>query len=169
MTTTVSLSFVCLGNICRSPTAAGVMRHLVAEAGLTHAVAVESAGTGGWHEGELPDDRARAEARARGVDIDDPARQFQPADFDRLDLVLAMDRENERNLLRLARRHDGDDVGGSKVRLLRSFDPAAPDGAEVPDPYYGGVDGFAEVFDLIDAACRGLLDHLITAHDLRAR
>ena len=164
MTAVVRLSFVCMGNICRSPTAAGVMRHHVDLAGLTSQIAIESAGTGGWHEGELPDDRAREEARRRGIDIDDPARQFQAGDFDRLDLVLAMDRDNERGVLRLAR----DDSHRAKVRLLRSFDPASPPGAEVPDPYYGGPDGFANVYDLVDAACLGLLDHLVATRDLQA-
>jgi protein-tyrosine phosphatase len=162
MTALVRLSFVCMGNICRSPTAAGVMRHHVRDAGLGDLIAIESAGTGGWHEGELPDDRARSEARRRGVDIDDPARQFQAADFDRLDLVLAMDRDNERGILRLAR----DPAHRAKVHLLRSFDPASPPGAEVPDPYYGGPDGFADVYDLVDAACLGLLDHLVDRYRL---
>jgi protein-tyrosine phosphatase len=164
MSSIVRLSFVCMGNICRSPTAAGVMRHHVGVAGLADRIAIESAGTGGWHEGELPDDRARAEARRRGIDIDDPARQFQAADFERLDLVLAMDRDNERQILRLAR----DPAHRSAVHLLRSFDPAAPPGAEVPDPYYGGPDGFADVYDMIEAACLGLLDHLVDHHRLAA-
>lgn len=164
MTALVRLSFVCMGNICRSPTAAGVMGHHVRAAGLTEAISIESAGTGGWHTGELPDDRARAEARRRGVDIDDPARQFQAADFDRLDLVLAMDRDNERGILRLAR----EPADHEKVHLLRSFDPASPPGAEVPDPYYGGPDGFADVYDLVEAACLGLLDHLVDEYRLPA-
>lgn len=158
----VSVCFVCLGNICRSPTAAGVMRHLLVEEGLDHAVEVDSAGTAGYHIGELPDERARAEARRRGVDIDDLARQFRPDDFDRFDLVVAMDHDNVADLRRLAVREEHH----AKVRLLREFDPAAPPGAPVPDPYYGGDDGFVEVFDLVDAACRGLIDHLRDEHGL---
>jgi protein-tyrosine phosphatase len=159
---TVRVCFVCLGNICRSPTAAGVLRHRLAEAGLDHLVEVDSAGTASYHVGDLPDSRARAEARRRGIDIDDLGRQFRAADLDTFDLVLAMDDENVAALLRLA---ETDDHRG-KVRLLRSFDPDAPPGAAVPDPYYGADDGFAEVFDLVDAACQGLIVHLRDEHDL---
>jgi protein-tyrosine phosphatase len=161
---TVHLCFVCLGNICRSPTAAGVMRHRIREAGLDRHITVESAGTGGWHVGELPDERARAEARRRGIDIDDPAQQFGTGDFGRFDLVLAMDRENVDDLRRLARSEDD----RSKIHLLRDFDPASPRGAAVPDPYYGGPDGFSDVFDQVDAACAGLLEHLVADHGLPA-
>jgi protein-tyrosine phosphatase len=160
--TTVRLCFVCMGNICRSPTAAGVMRHHVAAAGLTGQIEIDSAGTGGWHAGELPDDRARAEARRRGVDIDDPARKFVAGDFDRFDLVLAMDHDNRHDLWALAGQADH----RAKVRLLREFDPASPPDSVVPDPYYGEGDGFALVFDLVDAACRGLLDHVVERHGL---
>jgi protein-tyrosine phosphatase len=160
--TNVRVCFVCLGNICRSPTAAGVMRHRLAEAGLDHLVHVDSAGTAGYHVGDLPDDRARDEARRRGVDIDDLGRQFTAADLDTFDLVIAMDDDNVADLLRLART----DEHRAKVRLLRSFDADAPPGAPVPDPYYGGADGFAEVFDLVDDACRGLIDHLRQEHGL---
>lgn len=162
--TPVRVCFVCLGNICRSPTAAGVMRHHVDAAGLSDLITIDSAGMGGWHVGELPDERARGEARRRGIDIDDPARQFDAGDFDRFDLVLAMDHENLEDLRRLAR---GNQDG--KIRLLRDFDPASPSGSAVPDPYYGGHDGFADVFDLVDAACQGLLEHLVTVHDLADR
>jgi protein-tyrosine phosphatase len=155
---TVSLCFVCLGNICRSPTAAGVMRHRVAEAGLADRIVVDSAGMGGWHVGDLPDERARQEARRRGIDIDDPARQFDGRDFDRFDVILAMDHENVEDLMRLAHRDDH----RRKIHLLRDFDPASPPGSDVPDPYYGGHDGFADVFDLVDAACAGLLEHLVS-------
>lgn len=155
-TTATRLCFVCLGNICRSPTAAWVMRDLVDRAGLAHLVTVESAGTGGWHVGEPADARARAEARRRGLDTTHRARQFRAEDFDRFDLVLAMDAMNLRDLHRLARSPAERD----RVRLLRDHDPAAPPGAEVPDPYYEGPEGFAVVFDLVAAACRGLLDEL---------
>jgi protein-tyrosine phosphatase len=158
------LCFVCLGNICRSPTAAGVMRHRIRDAGLDEHITVESAGTGGWHVGQLPDDRARAEARRRGIDIDDPAQQFRAGDFGRFDLVLAMDAENVDDLRRLAR--SGADLG--KIHLLRDFDPASPRGSAVPDPYYGGPDGFSDVFDQVDAACQALLEHLVTTHGLPA-
>lgn len=139
------------------------MAHLVRQHGLHHAVGVDSAGTAGYHVGDLPDPRARAEARRRGVDIDDPARQFVRSDLERFDLVLAMDHDNLAGLERLA----GGGSPRARLALLRSFDPKAPPGAEVPDPYYGGEDGFARVFDLVEAACRGLLDHLVSAWDLQ--
>jgi protein-tyrosine phosphatase len=148
--------FVCLGNICRSPTAEGVMKHLLVREGLSDRVSVESAGTADYHTGELPDNRARAAAKARGVVLDSRARQFVVADFARLDYVLAMDAENERNLKRLA----PDARSRSKVRLLRSFDPGAPPGAPVPDPYYGDGEGFEHVLDLCEAACAGVIEHL---------
>lgn len=155
------LLFVCLGNICRSPTAEGVMRKVVRDEGLEKSVEIDSAGTGGWHVGEPPDRRATAAARERGIDLGGAARQFEPGDFDRFDLVLAMDSENRRDLLALA----PDDDTRAKVRLLREFDPdaRASGDLDVPDPYFGGDDGFEHVLDLVDAATRGLL------HELRAQ
>lgn len=152
------LLFVCLGNICRSPTAEGVMRSLVAEAGLDEVVEVDSAGTAGWHEGDPADRRSVLEARRRGVELAGlRGRQVRRADFDAFDLLLAMDGENRRDLLHVAPH----DEGRSRVRLLREFDPAAVAAGEldVPDPYYGGPDGFTHVYDLVEAACRGLLEH----------
>jgi protein-tyrosine phosphatase len=157
----IRVCFVCLGNICRSPTAAGVMRKLVSDAGLAGCIDVDSAGTGAYHEGESADARSIAAARARGIDLVGRARQFKPHDFERFDYVLAADRRNLADLRILA---TGRDV--RHVALLRSFDPAAASGAEVPDPYYGGVSGFDEVLDVCDAACRGLLEHIIREHGL---
>jgi protein-tyrosine phosphatase len=150
--------FVCMGNICRSPTAEGVMRSLLREAGLDGAVAIDSAGTGGWHAGEPPDERATAAARRRGIELDGAARQVRPADFRDFDLLIAMDRRNQRELQALA----PDDEARAKVRLLREFDPASAGAADVdvPDPYYGGDRGFEDVLDMVEAACRGLLDEL---------
>ena len=150
--------FVCLGNICRSPTAEGAMRALVREEGLQDSIELDSAGTGNWHVGSPPDPRAIAAARARGVALEGFARTVRREDFDDFDLVLAMDRSNMRELRRLA-------PGGqalAKVRLLREFDPASA-GAEdldVPDPYHGAAGGFDEVLDLVQAACRGLLEQI---------
>lgn len=145
------LMFVCLGNICRSPTAEAIMRHLLREAARTD-ITVDSAGTGRWHVGEPPDPRAVATARRRGVKLDHLGRQFVRADFARYELVLAVDRPVARALRDLAPPEHRD-----RVRLLRSFDPAAPPDAEVPDPYYGDQAGFDAVFDVCLAACRGLL------------
>jgi protein-tyrosine phosphatase len=152
----VRICFVCLGNICRSPTAEGVMRHLVAQAGRVEGFEIASAGTAAYHEGERPDRRSLATARARGVELPGRARQFRREDFERFDHVLAMDRENYRELLRLA----PDEAARAKVALLRSFDPEAPAEADVPDPYYGGTDGFDLVFEICMAACRGFLAHV---------
>jgi len=160
----VAVSFVCMGNICRSPTAEAVMCHLVREAGLEDAIAIDSAGTGAWHVGEERDRRSRALAKRRGMPITGPARQFVRADFDRFDLVLALDEENARDLRRLA----PNDEARAKIRLLREFDASAPPGAEVPDPYYGGPEGFDLVFDICLAACRGLLEHLRRSYELQS-
>jgi protein-tyrosine phosphatase len=155
----VRLLFVCLGNICRSPTAEGTMRELVRDAGLEQQIELDSAGTGSWHVGSPPDPRAIAAADARGVTLTGSARTVGPDDFDDFDLVLAMDRSNMRELLKLA----PDDRAREKIRLLREFDPASAVGAagseelDVPDPYYGAVGGFEEVLELVQDACAGLL------------
>ena len=152
------LLFVCLGNICRSPTAEGVMRRLVREAGLEDRIELDSAGTGDWHIGSPPDPRATAAAQRRGTVLDGSARTVGEADFNRFDLLLAADRANERELLARA----PDDAARARVRLLRSFDPASVERGEleVPDPYYGADGGFDEVLDIVEAACRGLLDEI---------
>ena len=153
--------FVCMGNICRSPTAEGVMRGLLRDEGLEEAIAIESAGTGGWHAGSAPDERAVAAARSRDIVVEGAARQVTAEDFERFDLLLAMDRDNERELL--ARAPDAE--ARAKVRLLREFDPAsvAAGDLDVPDPYYGGPHGFDRVLDQVEAACRGLLDEVRSA------
>jgi protein-tyrosine phosphatase len=147
--------FVCLGNICRSPTAEGVMRSLVDDAGLEDSIEIESAGTGAWHVGSAPDERAAAAAHDRGVVLEGSARKVRPADLDDFDLLLAMDSTNLGDLRALA--HGDQQL--AKVRLLREFDPASAgsEDLDVPDPYYGSGDGFAEVFELVRAACEGLL------------
>jgi protein-tyrosine phosphatase len=142
--------FVCLGNICRSPTAEGVMRRLVREEGLEHRIEIDSAGTGGWHVGAPPDARATETARRRGTTLEGAARRFEPADFQRFDLILAMDAENRRDLEALA----PDPEARAKIRMFR------PGDLDVPDPYYGGDHGFDEVLDLVEEAARNLLDEL---------
>ena len=138
------------------------MRHLVKQAGLDDRVEISSAGTGDWHVGDPRDKRSQAVGAARGIPLAERARQFTSASFESCDYVLAMDRSNREELLRLART----DADRAKVRLLRSFDPGAPVDAEVPDPYYGGPRGFEEVFDLCEAACGGLIAHLRRAHEV---
>jgi protein-tyrosine phosphatase len=160
----IRVCFVCLGNICRSPTAAGVMRKLVADAGLSDRIEVDSAGTGDYHVGQRPDARSLAAARARGIDLPGRARQFQAEDFARFQYVLAADRRNLDDLVALS-----GGGGAARVALLRSFDPSAEPQAEVPDPYHGGSRGFDTVLDLCEAACRGLLEHIVREHSLPAR
>ncbi|GAA3446662.1 low molecular weight protein-tyrosine-phosphatase [Planomonospora venezuelensis] len=151
---TYRVCVVCLGNICRSPMAEVVLRRTLADHGLDGLVAVDSAGTGGWHRGGPMDERAAETLAEHGYDGSaHRARQFLEEWYGEVDLVLAMDRENLRALRRLA-------PPGADVRLFRSFDPAAPEGAEVPDPYYGGREGFTEVLEMVRAASKGLAEHL---------
>jgi protein-tyrosine phosphatase len=149
------LLFVCLGNICRSPTAEATMRALVREAGLEREVELDSAGTGAWHAGSAPDERATAAAARRGIALEGSARRVRAEDFDDFDLILAMDLSNLEELRRMAPSEDA----RAKVRLLREFDPASVETGDldVPDPYYGDGDGFEHVLDHVQAACSGLL------------
>jgi protein-tyrosine phosphatase len=147
--------FVCLGNICRSPTAEGVLRQKLVGAGLGEDVDVESAGTGGWHVGHPPDSRATAAAAARGITLESRAQRFEQFHFDDFDLILAMDRQNLADMRSLAPHAAAE----GKLRLFREFDPLAVEvgDLEVPDPYFGGEDGFEDVLDMIDRACDGLI------------
>ena len=155
--TPVAVLFVCLGNICRSPLAEGIFRHRVAQAELAAFFDIDSAGTGGWHVGDPPDPRSSAVAASRGVSLDGQrARRIDPKDFDRFDWIVAMDRSNLRDLERLRERAV---ATKAELVLLRDFDPEPGDG-EVPDPYYGGPDGFDRVFDLVDRSTEALLAHL---------
>ncbi|MBL7776595.1 MAG: low molecular weight phosphotyrosine protein phosphatase [Saprospiraceae bacterium] len=142
---------VCLGNICRSPLAEGILKHKVRQKGLDWMV--DSAGTGNWHVGELPDHRSIAVARKYGIDLTDQrARQFQAGDFDRFDRIFVMDTQNHRDVLRLAQ-HEGH---RQKVQLI--LDLSHPqEQRSVPDPYYDD-DGFEAVFRMLDAACDRLLE-----------
>ncbi len=130
------------------------MRGLVEQAGLGDRVVLDSAGTGAYHVGEAPDPRTRDAARRRGYVLEHRAWQFTAKDFARFDLVLAMDAQNLRHLKLLSQGK------GHDIRLFRSFDPTAEDGAEVPDPWYGGDEGFHEVLDQCERACEGLLAHV---------
>jgi protein-tyrosine phosphatase len=157
----VRLLFVCLGNICRSPAAEGVMQRLIAARGWDGSVEIDSAGTGDWHTGESADRRCRDAARRRGIDIVHRARQVTRGDYSRFDYLIAMDQSN---LAVLERRAPADH--SARIVLFRSFDADAPEGAEVPDPYYGGDDGFDEVLDICERACEGLARHLQQEHGL---
>jgi low molecular weight protein-tyrosine phosphatase len=151
----VKILFVCLGNICRSPTAEAVFRAVAAREAPELAIEVDSAGTAGYHVGEAPDARTRAAASRRGYDLSRlRARMVGPNDFEEFDLILAMDLQNLQVLQRRAPAH-----ARERVRLFLEFAPEAVV-TEVPDPYYGGPNGFEEVLDLVEAASRGLLAHL---------
>lgn len=142
--------FVCTGNICRSPSAEAVLRHLVAEAGLSHAIAVGSAGTGGWHVGGDADPRSRKALSSRGYQLQHAARRFLPNWFDDHELVIALDSGHLHELRQM--RPD------AEVHLLREWDPEGP--GDVPDPYYGDRADFEEVLDMVERSCEGLLEDL---------
>ncbi len=154
----VRLLFVCMGNICRSPTAEGVMAHLLEREGLAGAVTIDSAGTGAWHAGCAPDERATSAAATRGITLSGAARQVRPSDFEDFDLLLCADADNLRDVRALAPSAEARD----KVRRLREFDPQALSSGDldIPDPYYGGARGFEDVLDLVERACQGVLDEL---------
>lgn len=154
----VKVLFVCLGNICRSPTAEGVFRGLLAREALESRVQVDSAGTAAYHVGSPPDQRAREAALRRGIDLSSiRGRRAEPSDIEAYDYILAMDRENHENLLAIAGVH------GRKVRLFMEFSDNF-DESEVPDPYYGGPNGFERVLDMIEDAAEGLLRELRRNH-----
>jgi protein-tyrosine phosphatase len=148
----ISVLFVCMGNICRSPTAHGVFRHKVAELGLSASVSADSAGTHNFHPNSPPDERSQAHAAKRGYDLSDlRARQIQSADFQKFDLILVMDMENLASM-----KEECPPAFAHKIRLLTEF-CLDHDAAVVPDPYYGGANGFDHVLDLVEDACEGLL------------
>ena len=150
--------FVCLGNICRSPLAEGIFLHLVEQAGLSERFEIDSAGTGAWHVGELPDARATIVASQHGVELTSRARQITDDDLSHFDWVIAMDRENLRNVERMALSAGSD----AEIHLLRTFDRTG-EGDEVPDPYYGGVSGFENIYEMVHRSCLVLLDRLRAA------
>ena len=150
--------FVCMGNICRSPTAEGVFRYFVADVGLESSIDVDSAGTHAYHVNEPPDRRARAAAERRGYSLEEiRARRVESADFERFDYLIAMDRDNLSLLTA-----QSEVVHHDKIRLFLDFAQADED--EVPDPYYGGAAGFERVLDLVEDASRGLLETLRSRH-----
>jgi len=151
----ISILFVCLGNICRSPTGEGVFKKLAADRGLADRFTVDSAGTGNWHVGEEADSRMYDAAFRRGYRLDSRARQFSPKDFERFDLIVAMDRENRSDILALDRRGQYK----HKVKLMCDY-LSENHIRDVPDPYYGGGEGFDKVITLLEKACNNLLDSL---------
>jgi protein-tyrosine phosphatase len=162
MSDRIGVLFVCLGNICRSPLAEGVFRDIVEREELGDRFDIDSAGTSDYHIGDSPDGRTVAEARRRGLELDHAARQVKAADLDRFDYIIAMDASNLGRIERLARSAPR----SAELHLLRAFDPEAGDDLEVPDPYFGGADGFANVHDMVERACAGLLRHIREQHTL---
>jgi len=158
------LLFVCLGNICRSPMAEGVFRRVAEQEGVLHLFDVDSAGLGDWHVGQAPDTRAQAAAQNRGIDISgQSARQIAPGDYDRFDLLLAMDGSNYDELVQLAPRN-----ARHKIRRFLDFAPHVGT-KDVPDPFYGGREGFDHALDLIEQAARGLLAELLSSESKPAK
>lgn len=155
----VKVLFVCMGNICRSPTAEGVFRKMVEDEGLTHLIQIDSAGTHAYHIGSAPDKRAQVAANRRGVDLSKlRARKVEKVDFELFDYVIPMDRDNYVNLLEICPSHLE-----NKMQLFMEFAEDMPE-LEVPDPYYGGTQGFERVLDLVEAASQGLLWNIRQKH-----
>lgn len=154
----VSVCFVCLGNICRSPLAEGVFRDLVSKKGLNSQIKIDSAGTSSWHLGAPPDERMEQTAKSRGILLSSRAKQFRPNGFDDFDLILAMDRANMEHLQNLSKKKDCK----GKLFLFRSFDPRNEGDIEVPDPYYGGDQGFNHVYQIVARTCPKLLEYIMS-------
>lgn len=148
--------FICLGNICRSPAAEGIMQHLVDQCGLTDEFLIDSAGIGGWHVGQLPDSRMRRYGQRHGYDFSSRARQFTTDDFNRFDLIVTMDEENYETITSRARSAE------EKRKVVRMADYLSCHQAPtIPDPYYGGNQGFEYVITLLEDACQGLLTSIL--------
>jgi protein-tyrosine phosphatase len=162
-TDSIRVQFVCLGNICRSPLAEAVFRYQVEQAGLASHFEIASSGTGDWHVGENADRRMRETAAQHDVSLDQHrASQFRADDLEEYDHVFVMDKDNLHDVLYL----DDDDRHNGKVRLFREFDPE-PGDFQVPDPYYGGQDGFERVYQIVERTAKQLLDQLIEEYDLQ--
>ena len=154
---TQKLLFVCLGNICRSPAAEGVFLHLIEAQGLSDHFVVDSAGTGSWHVGNKADARMRTAAERRGIHLPSRARQIELDDFSRFDLVLTMDSDNLRNVQSLAK--EASNNATATIRPMLSY-ARSTELSDVPDPYYGGEQGFEHVLDLLEDACSGLIEEI---------
>jgi len=159
----VHVLFVCLGNICRSPLAEGIFKKLVSEAGLSSIIEVDSAGTSRWHIDEPPDTRSIQIAALNGIRLDHLGRQILKKDLDNFDYIFAMDKENLHEILRL---QNPDHVHKARVMLMRDFDNQQS-GADIPDPYYGGQNGFQLVFDMLEESLSNFLDYLIEENNFK--
>ncbi len=162
MSIPVRVLFVCLGNICRSPLAEALFQKQVEEAGLADLLHCDSAGTSAYHEGQLADSRTREVAQQHDLVLTHRSRPVLPTDFDQFDYLVAMDADNLNHLQQMK------GASPTQLRLVRQFDPA-PDDGNVPDPYYGGTEGFRTVHTILERSCRGLLEYLIKQHPDLAR
>jgi protein-tyrosine phosphatase len=161
VTQKTKICFVCLGNIVRSPLAENLFRDLAEKSQVGHKYEVDSAGTSSWHVGEAPDSRMKRVAARHGLKLRGRSRQFRRQDFDRFDLIVAMDQDNRSNLRRWAQTNEAE----AKIHLLREFDPEGGEEMSVPDPYYGGAEGFERTYDIVERSCRGLLSALESQTD----
>lgn len=159
----INVLFVCLGNICRSPSGEAVLKHFVKNAGLEDQFLIDSAGTSAYHAGEMADARMRKHAAKRNIELTSRSRQFCSSDFEKFDYILAMDYENYQNILRL----DRDGRYENKIYMMNDFS-ALHKGTDVPDPYYGGSDGFERVLDMLEESCSLFLEKVIEEHELTA-
>lgn len=157
-----SLLFICLGNICRSPAAEGIMRHMVNEHLMDDYVEIDSAGIGAWHAGELPDRRMRSHGAAHGYDFCSRARQIRQEDLHRFDRIIVMDDDNYSDIIAMTR----NDEERRRVSRMTDYCRHHPNHKSVPDPYYGGDSGFELVIELLEDACRGLLEQIAEEHDI---
>lgn len=160
----IKVLFVCLGNICRSPMGEGSFKHLVAKAGLSQQIAVDSAGTSSYHIGELPDERMRETAERYGIILDHKARQLSVEDFDTFHYIIAMDSKNYHNINLLAGKINASKP--YKIFMMREFDTNRTS-EDVPDPYFGGMDGFEEVYQIVMRSNEKLLEYIIKEQKLR--
>ena len=158
----IKVLFVCLGNICRSPLAEGVFKNHVLEAGLEDKFEVDSAGTSGWHIGELPDPRSIEVAEKNGIVLESRGRKANAKDFETFDYIIAMDKDNYHDLKIL---NEHSHIENGQLHLMRDFDPIGK-GEDVPDPYYGGADGFDYVFDLLNRSSEQLLSKIRSDHKI---
>jgi len=158
----IKVLFVCLGNICRSPAAEGAFKKAIKDAGLENRFEIDSSGTGNYHIGDLPHTITRSVAKERGIVLDHHARQFKGADFGKFDYIMAMDSTNYHDILM----HAVSDEDRSRVFLFREFDPEVDGSPDVPDPYFGGQDGFYKVQDIVERTAGGFLQYLREQHNL---
>ena len=161
----INVLFVCLGNICRSPLAEGVFQNLVEQKKLSDLIFCDSAGTSGWHIGEPPDRRSEAIANQHGLTLNHSGRQLEPDDFKNFDYIIAMDKDNLRDIQQA---HGFKNIEESRILMMREFDDVDK-GADVPDPYFGGPEGFENVYQMLERSCKNLLTFIQSEHSLQSK